>query len=216
MSPADALASRPIGADIGRIDGPQKVTGTAPYAYEHPLTKPAYVFPLLSTVARGQVVAIDATEAERLPGVLAVLTHENAPAMADTSDGEYAILQSPEVHNRGQIVGAIVAESLEIGHEAVALVRIEQEAAEHTVLLSADHPELYKPDTVNPSYDTDTAQGDVEGALRDAATSIEAVYSTPIQHQNPMEPHTTVALWSDDTLRLYESTQTVHGVSRSR
>ena len=203
-------STRPIGADIPRIDGPQKVTGTATYAYEHPLTDPAYVFPLLSTVARGRVTSIDARAALALPGVLAVLTHDNAPELADTSDAEHAILQSAEVHFRGEVVGAIVAESLEIGAHAVGLVRIEQQAAEHRVVLSADDPDLLRPDGVE-----DAATGDVEAALRDAATSIVATYSTPMEHNNPLEPHTTVAQWQDGTLRLYESTQSVHGVRDS-
>ena len=207
MTPADALATRPIGADIGRLDGPQKVTGTATYAYEHPLTDPAYVLPLLSTVARGTVTRIDASAARALPGVLAVLTHEDPPPLADTSDGEIAILQSPDVHFRGQIVGAIVAESLEIGQHAVGLVRIDQQAAEHRVRLSPDDPELYRPDSVD-----DASAGNVEAALRAASASIVATYSTPMEHNNPLEPHTTVAIWRDGALRLYESTQSVHGV----
>jgi xanthine dehydrogenase YagR molybdenum-binding subunit len=215
MTPADALATRPIGADIGRLDGPRKVTGTAPYAYEHPLTDPAYVLPLLSTVARGTVTRIDASAADALPGVLAVLTHEHPPQLADTSDGELAILQTPEIHFRGQIVGAVVADSLEIGQHAVSLVRIEQAAAEHSVVLSPDHPELYRPETVNAGAETDTEHGDVEAALRGAATSLVATYSTPMEHNHPLEPHTTVAHWRDGTLRLYESTQSVHGVRRS-
>jgi xanthine dehydrogenase YagR molybdenum-binding subunit len=209
------LASRPIGADIGRIDGPQKVTGTAPYAYEHPLTDPAYVLPLLSTVARGTVTRIDASAARALPGVLAVLTHEDTPQLADTSDGELAILQSPEIHFRGQIVGAVVAESLEIGRHAVGLVGIEQEAREHSVVLSADHPDVYRPQSVNAGGETDTAHGDVEAALRDAAMAIVATYSTPMEHNHPLEPHTTVARWHDGTLHLFESTQSVHGVRTS-
>ena len=214
MTP-QTTAARSIGADIARIDGPQKVTGTATYAYEHPLTDPAYVFPLVAAVARGRVTSIDAAAALALPGVLAVVSHENAPALADTSDAEYAILQSAEVHFRGQIVGAVVAESLEIGAEAAGLVRIEFQAAEHSVLLRADDPELYTPQTVNAGFDTDTSEGDVEAGLRAAATSIEGVYSTPMEHNHPMEPHTTVAFWHDDRLRLYESTQSVHGVRKS-
>jgi xanthine dehydrogenase YagR molybdenum-binding subunit len=210
MSPADALATRPIGADIGRIDGPQKVTGAAPYADERPLADPAYVVALLSTVARGTVTGIDAGAAAALPGVLTVLTHEDPPPLADTSDDELAILQSPEVHFRGQIVGAIVAESLEIGRHAAGLVRIEQRAAEHRVQLSPDDPQLFAPANVE-----DTATGDVEAALRAAATSIVAIYSTPMEHNNPLEPHTTVARWQDGTLQLYESTQSVHGVRES-
>ena len=199
-------AVRPLGADIGRIDGLRKVSGTATYAYEHPLTGPAYVVALLSSVARGHVTAIDSSQAETLPGVLAVLTHESAPRLADTEDRELAILQTPEIHFRGQVVGAVVADSLEIAEHAAGLVRIVQEASEHRVLLSADDPELYAPDGSGSS------EGDVEAALRSAATAIDATYRTPSQHNNPLEPHTTVALWRDGTLRLYESTQSVHGV----
>jgi xanthine dehydrogenase YagR molybdenum-binding subunit len=207
-----SLATRPLGADVARLDGPKKVTGTAPYAYEHPLTDPAYVVALLSTVARGRVVRVDAAEAHVLPGVLAVLTHENAPRLADVSDGELAILQVPDVRFRGQIVGAVVADSLEVGAEAAALVRIEEQATEHRVALAADDPELYAPEQVNGGAETDSARGDVEAALREAAATVDATYSTPQQHQGAMEPHTSVALWRDETLHLYESTQSVHGV----
>ncbi len=201
-----SIALPRLGADIGRIDGPQKVTGTATYASEHPLTDPAYVVAVRSTVARGRVVGIDASEAEGLAGVLAVLSHERAPALADTSDRELSILQTPDVHFRGQIVAAVVADSLEIATHAASLVRVEQDADEHRVLLAADDPELYEPDGA------DSSQGDVEAALRSAATTIDATYRTPIEHNNPLEPHTTVALWRDGWLRLYESTQSVHGV----
>ena len=210
-----SVATRPLGADIGRIDGPRKVTGTATYAYEHPLTDPAYVVALLSTVARGQVLRIDAREAQKLPGVLAVVTHENAPALADTDDAELAILQAPEVHFRGQIIGAIVAESLEIGQGAAALVRVEERAAEHDVRLRADHPELYAPEQVNGGGETDTSQGDVEAGLRAAAATVDVMYATAHQHQGAMEPHTTVALWRDARLTVYESTQSVHGVRKT-
>ena len=207
---SDALAGRPLGADIGRLDGPQKVIGAATYAYEHPLTDPAYVHPLLSTVAGGRIARIDAVQARALPGVLAVLTHDPAPELADTDDAELSILQSPDVRFRGQIVGAIVAESIEIAVHAASLVEIEAQASEHDVVLRADHPQLYE-----PSGDMDTDRGDAEAGLRAAATTIDATYTTPHQHQGAMEPHTTVALWSDGTLRLYESTQSVHGVRKT-
>jgi xanthine dehydrogenase YagR molybdenum-binding subunit len=210
-----SIATRPLGADVARLDGPKKVTGTATYAYEHPLTDPAYVFALLSTVARGRVTRIDSADAEQLPGVLAVITHENAPGLADTSDRELAILQSPEVCFRGQIVGAVVAESSEIARHAAELVRVTQQPAEHHVVLAADDPANYKPEQVNGGADSDTSQGDVEAGLRDAAVTIDATYATAHQHQGAMEPHTSVASWDDGTLRLYESTQSVHGVRKT-
>ena len=83
---------RAIGASLDRRDGPQKVTGTAVYAYEHRFDNPLYLFPVQSEVARGRVTRIDSSAAEALPGVVAVLTHDNAPRLADTSDQEFAVL----------------------------------------------------------------------------------------------------------------------------
>ncbi len=210
-----SVATRPLGADIARIDGPLKVTGAATYADEHPVADPAYVVALVSTVARGSVTRVDRDEALALPGVLAVLTHDNAPRVADNSDGELAILQSPEVRFRGQVVGAIVAESLEVCREAAGLVRVAERASPHSVLLALDDPGIYKPGQINGGGETDTSQGDVEAGLREASTTVDATYRTPMQHNNPLEPHTTVALWDGGKLRLYESTQSVHGVRSS-
>jgi xanthine dehydrogenase YagR molybdenum-binding subunit len=139
--------------------------------------------------------------------VLAVLWHENAPRVASDDDPELAVLQRPDVAYRGQIVAVAVAESLEVARQAAALVRVDYDAASHDVELTSDHPKLYKPDKVNPAFDTDTERGDVEAGLAAAATSIDATYTTPAQHNNPMEPHATLALWRDGDLTLYESTQ---------
>src|ERR1700740_2570757 len=115
---------RAIGASLDRRDGPQKVTGTAAYAYEHRLDNPLYLFPVQSHVARGRVTRIDASAAEALPGVIAVLSHENAPRLADVSDRELAVLQADEVDYRGEYVAAAVAETLETARYAASLVRV--------------------------------------------------------------------------------------------
>src|SRR5438270_11412445 len=71
------LITRAIGAPLDRIDGVQKVTGAARYAYEYPVDGVTYVFPVQSTIAKGRVVSIDASAVQALPGVIAVLSHEN-------------------------------------------------------------------------------------------------------------------------------------------
>src|ERR1700719_1692535 len=80
------LITRAIGAPLDRIDGVQKVTGAANYAYEYPVEGVTYVFPVQSTIAKGRVVSIDASAARALPGVIAVLSHENAPRLAPPDD----------------------------------------------------------------------------------------------------------------------------------
>src|SRR6185437_2586448 len=115
--------ARAIGAPVDRIEGAEKVAGEALYAYEHDVEGAAYGAIVTSTIAKGTIRAIDAAEALAVPGVLAVLTHENAGTVE--GDGELAILQSTRVAYRGQIVGAVIAETLEAARQAERLVRIE-------------------------------------------------------------------------------------------
>jgi xanthine dehydrogenase YagR molybdenum-binding subunit len=201
---------RAIGASLDRRDGPQKVTGTAPYAYEHRFDNPLYLFPVQSDVARGRVTRIDASTAQALPGVIAVLSHENAPRLADTSDRELAVLQDGEVTFRGQYVAAVIAETLETARYAASLVRVSYDEEPHDVELRPDRDDLYAPQHVNPSYPTDTEEGDFDREFSSAAVQLDETYGTPMEHNNPMEPHATVALWEAGELTLYESTQGPH------
>lgn len=208
-----------IGNPVARKDGRAKVTGTAPYAFEHRVDHPAYLHPIQATVARGRVLTMDITAARDLDGVLDVLTVFDAPELADATDGELAILQDADVHFRGQLIGGVVAETAEIARDAAALVRIEYAREPHDVELTVDHPSLYKPESVNPSYPPDTEDGDVEAALATAEVTVDQTYTTPIEHNNPMEPHACVVQWTvadgQPDVTLYDSTQGVHVVRKT-
>lgn len=208
-----------IGQPVARTDGRAKVTGTARYAFEQQVEHPAYLHPIQATIARGRVVAMDTTGALALDGVLDVLTVFDAPRLADTSDGELAILQDDEVHFRGQLIGGVLAETAEIAREASALVRVDYDEAPHDTELSADHPSLYTPESVNPSFPPDTEQGNVDTALTTAEVTVDQTYRTPIEHNNPMEPHACIAQWAirdgQPAVTLYDSTQGVHVVRKT-
>jgi xanthine dehydrogenase YagR molybdenum-binding subunit len=191
----------------GRVDGPVKVTGRARYAFEHPVDGAAYVWAVPSVIAKGLIRSVDASAALALPGVLAVITPDNAPRLPGTSDPELALFQSRAVAYRGQFVAAVVADTLETAREAAGQVRIEYQQEAHDVTLTSSHPGLYKPDYVNPRYETDTAVGDFAAAFAAAAVRVDATYRTPAEHNNPMEPHATIAVWQGDTLTLYDATQ---------
>ncbi|MGI8911921.1 MAG: xanthine dehydrogenase family protein molybdopterin-binding subunit [Rubrobacteraceae bacterium] len=210
-----SITAKAIGASLDRLDGPEKVAGTARYAYEHHFENPAYLFPVRSEIARGRVTRVDAGETEALPGVIAVITHENAPKLADTGDKELAVLQSDEVAYRGQYVGAVVAETFEVARHAASLVRVSYDEEPHDAELRTDHDGLYAPEVVNPAFPTDTEEGDFDGAFASAAVTLDETYTTPTEHNNPMEPHTTVAIWEGGDLTLYESTQGVHAVRKT-
>jgi xanthine dehydrogenase YagR molybdenum-binding subunit len=206
------LETHVIGASLERMDGTLKVTGTAPYAFEQQVERPAYLHPVQSTIARGRIRAIDTSAAERIAGVIAVITHLTAPRLASDDNKELWVLQSDEIHFRGQFIAAVVADSLEAARQAADLVRVEYEEAAHDVRFHAGRNDLYAPKVVNPGYPTDTDEGDAEAAFSAAEVKVNATYSTPMQHNQPMEPHSTVALWDAEKLTLYDSTQSAHSV----
>ena len=206
---------RAIGTALDRLDGPDKVQGTAAYAFEHPVDSPAYLHLVQSTIAAGRITRIDTDAATALPGVLFVLTHINAPRLAATDDAELAILQSEQIAFRGQIVGGVLAATPEIARQAATLIRVEYAELVHDTELRADRADLYKPQQLNAGFATDTSQGDVESALAAAAVRLDQTYSTARTHNNPMEPHATIAIWNGGGPVLYVSTQGVFAIRRA-
>ncbi len=206
------VPTRAIGAPLDRLDGRAKVAGIAAYAFEQPMDRPAYLHPLQATIAAGRITGIDSGAATAEPGVLAVLTHHNAPKLASADDTELAILQSDEVAFRGQLVGGVIAETPEIARNAATLIRLDYQQRAHDVQLRPDRDDLYAPETVNAGFATDTAHGDVDDALASAAVALDATYTTPMYHNSPMEPHATIAIWTDDALIVYCGSQGVHRV----
>lgn len=203
-----------VGTAVRRIDGEAKVRGLAKYAFEQIAAEPVYLHPLQATIARGRVTGVDTSAAEALEGVRLVLTHLNAPELADTSDGELTILQSPDVAFRGQLLGAVVATSPETARHAAGLVRFGYHEDAHDTRLREDHPDLYAPDKVNPAFPTDTEDGPLEQAFAGSAVLLDERYTTPMEHNNPMEPHACIALWENGPrLTLNDSTQNPHGVA---
>ncbi|MGO1583844.1 MAG: xanthine dehydrogenase family protein molybdopterin-binding subunit, partial [Actinomycetaceae bacterium] len=203
---SELLPASVIGTDPVRLEGADKVRGRVPYAYEHDVGDALHLHPLQAAVARGRAAEIDTSAAEAVDGVVQVLTHRNAPALGDTSDGELAILRSDEIGFRGQYLGAVVATSPETARYAAGLVEIRYEEEQHDAGFSADHPAAREPE--GGAGDVD--DGDLDAALADADVVVDGVYSTPMEHNNPMEPHTTIARWDGDRLTLWMSTQGAH------
>ncbi len=206
MTMADRLQTSAVGTGTVRLDGPDKVRGLAPYAYEHPVDDPVFLSPVQAEIARGRAVDIDTSAAEASAGVVHVLTPTNAPELADTEDGELAILRSNEIGFRGQYLGAVIAETPEQARHAAELITVSYVQDDHDVELREDHPGAREPE----SGPGEITVGDFGAAFAEAEIRIDARYSTPMEHNNPMEPHTTIARWDGSTLTLWASTQGVH------
>ncbi|MCA2226471.1 xanthine dehydrogenase family protein molybdopterin-binding subunit [Nonomuraea aurantiaca] len=197
-----------------RIEGHDKVTGRATYSAEYPIEGVTYAYPVQAGIVRGRITSIDAAGALAMPGALAVLSSEDPPELAPDADPELALFQRREVAYRGQFVAVVVADTYENARAAAREVRVTYEEDPHDVRLRGDHPGLYRPEKVNPFYPADTEKGDLAAGLAAAAVTVDVTYTTPAVHNNPMEPHATLAVWSGDgDLTVYDSTQ---GVSAAR
>lgn len=199
-----------IGDPLVRVDGPAKVTGSAKYAAEFPVAGLAHAFLVLSTVPSGRVTAMDVAEAERAPGVIAVITPFNALKLAKP-ERRLTILQDNEVFYQNQPIAVVVAETLEQAKYAGSLVRPRYETAPAKLDFNAGFP------TAHPSQHNgdpgDQSWGDVEAGLAQAAVKIEHVYTTPVQTHNPMEPHATMAVWGGGNhVTVHDATQHITGV----
>ncbi|WP_327582526.1 xanthine dehydrogenase family protein molybdopterin-binding subunit [Nonomuraea sp. NBC_00507] len=193
---------------MNRVEGRVKVTGLATYAAEYPVEGVTYAYPVQSRIAKGRITHVDASRALAMPGVLGVLSVEEPPELAEDADAELALFQSRDVAYRGQLIAAAIADTYENARAAADAVRVAYEPADHDVGLRTDHPGLYRPEVVNPDYPADTEQGDLEAGLAEAATTVDVTYTTPVLHNNPMEPHAALALWAGDgRLLVYDSAQ---------
>ncbi|GAA2268156.1 xanthine dehydrogenase [Streptomyces ruber] len=190
-----------------RVDGWDKVTGRARYAGDHAVGRAVTAVPVRSTVARGRIVRVDDGEALRQAGVLAVITPDNAPRLAEVHDAELMLFQNHRIAYRGQFVAAVVATSRQAATAAARLVRVAYEQSCHEVRLSADHHRLYEPEHLNEGRPAGTSSGDFAGAFDAAPVRVDETYRTPAVCNNPLETHATCASWDNGRLTLIDSTQ---------
>jgi len=208
LNPIDQL--KVVGLATDRVDGPLKTTGTAPYAYERHdvVADQAYGYVVGAAIAKGRITSIDLKDAKAAPGVLAIVTAENAGKL---TKGEYNVahlLGGPDIQHYHQAVGIVVAETFEQARAAAALVRVNYAPAKGAFDLSSakDSAIKHEPSFGGPA---DTAVGDFAGAFTKAPVQFDATYTTPDESHAMMEPHASVAAWNGDKLTVWTSNQMI-------
>ena len=201
---------RVVGVAHDRIDGPAKVTGTAPYAYErHDVAPdPAYGWMVGSAIAKGRIVAIDLRAAEAAPGVLGIVTHQNAGPLAKGNMNTAHLLGGPQIEHYEQAVALVVADTLENARAAARLVQVDYATEQGRFDLAAEMGNATPPQG-GFGGPADTKVGDFEGAFAKAAIRIDQRYTTPDQSHAMLEPHATTAAWNGDKLTLWTANQMV-------
>jgi xanthine dehydrogenase YagR molybdenum-binding subunit len=205
-------AVRLIGPGVDRVDGPLKVTGTAAYPADFGYPDMAHAVLVRATVAAGWIRGVRTDAAEGAPGVLAVITYRNAPHLNRGPDTPYwrqppPPLQDDRILHYGQYVGVVVAGTAEEAHAAGRLLDVDYEAAEP--LLELDDP---RAEVVTDPWGMDAHRGDVAAGLAAADSTVDAIYTTPDETNNPMGLFATVAVWDGDSLTVHDSSQWPEGV----
>jgi len=218
-----------LGAPIDRVDGRLKVTGGAKYAAEYPVANVVHAVIVTSTIAKGRVRKLETAAAESAPGVLAILTPQNAPRLASQGNNTGAqgpaargapamrvptLLQNDEVHYNGQPIGVVIADTFE--HAMAAMQMVKAVYDEETPALDMATTPKIPPEAVHPlGGERAYKRGDVDAGLAQAAVTVGQTYTTPLENHNPMEVHNTIASWDGDHLTLHESTQGIFSVRNS-
>ncbi|WNN48589.1 aldehyde oxidoreductase molybdenum-binding subunit PaoC [Siccibacter colletis] len=204
-NPIDQL--KVVGRPHDRIDGPLKTTGTATYAYEWHDEAPdaAYGHVVGSAIAKGRITTLDVEAAQRAPGVLAIVTADNAGPLGKGEMNAATLLAGPEIEHYHQAIAVVVAETFEQARAAAGLIRVEYQREPGAYDLAAEKPGITEP----PEDTPDKSVGDVERALADAAVQLDATYTTPDQSHMAMEPHASMAAWEGEKLTLWTSSQMI-------
>ncbi|QPC91981.1 xanthine dehydrogenase family protein molybdopterin-binding subunit [Mesorhizobium sp. INR15] len=206
-----------VGGRLSRVDGPAKITGAAKYAVEQQLEGLAYAALVESTVAAGRVRSIDTTDAQAAPGVLLVLTPDNAMPLRTASDWlgtpppdvPYCPL-ARDITFSGQHVAAVIAETFEQAVAAAAMVKVTYD--ETPAIVDLNDP---KAGDGFPIEMMTKEWGDANTAFTSAPVRICGAYTTPREYQAPMEPHGLIAHWEGEHLTVWEPSQWLDGMART-
>ena len=207
---ADGLVGKPL----DRVDGPLKVSGRATYSAEYAgQDKVAYGYVVPSTIAKGRIADIDTVAAERMPGVITVLTFKNASppegqgtrvaAGPATGKRSFPQLKDDRIDHVGKAVALAVAETFEQARAAAFAVKVSYAPEPWSLDMSAQLDKGFTPKEQEP----DSLIGDFAGAFAQAPVKLDVTYTTPLESHAMMEPHATIATWTGDGVTLYTANQ---------
>jgi xanthine dehydrogenase YagR molybdenum-binding subunit len=207
-NPIDQL--KVVGQPMDRIDGPLKTTGTARYAYEHHDVAPniAYGCVVGAAIAKGKITSIDQSAAKAAPGVLGIVTAENAGKVGKGDFNTARLLGGPNVDHYHQAIAVVVAETFEQARAAAQLLRVKYDVSPGRFDLAAEKDKAITPE---PGFGgpADSSVGDFAKAFAAAPVQLDATYTTPDQSHAMMEPHASIAKWDGDKLTVWTSNQMI-------
>jgi xanthine dehydrogenase YagR molybdenum-binding subunit len=186
-----------IGKATPRIDGRMVVTGAARYTHDLAFDNMLFGKILRSPHACADIVSVDLSAAQALPGVKAALR-----------------LKEDRIRWAGEPIAAVAAVSESRAEEALALIKVEYKPLPHVTApdkaMEAGAPLVQ--DQGNVVKGNDATRGDIEKGFKEADIVLERTYKTSWEVHQPTETHGSVARWDGDDLTVWDSTQAVQSV----
>jgi len=202
-----------VGQPTPRIDGYDKVSGTAVYTYDKLLPRMVIGKILRCPYPNARIKSIDVSAARKLDGVLDILTYENTPKI-EWHGTSY--LFDPHLRFEGDEVAAVAAETEQIAADALRLIKVEYEelpfVVDATEAIKSDAPKVYESGNIRGGKPSTYSRGDVEKGFAQADAVVEDTFSTQVEIHNPTEVHGSVANWDGNKLTVWDSTQGVFTV----
>jgi xanthine dehydrogenase YagR molybdenum-binding subunit len=219
-TPQKSTSASPVGRDTPRVDGPFKVSGLAQYTSDFHFPGMLYGVPVEATIANGKIVKLDTVAAEKMPGVRAIFHRKNIGKIFRSTPGPgftgVCIERRPPfeddvVRYYGQYIALAVADTFEAAKAAADAVQVTYAKEKPNVAtdLKADNDPDVVLTTYGPQARLQSQRGNADGAFASAPVKLDQTYVTPAETHNPLELHSTTAIWDGSTLTLYESSQGV-------
>jgi xanthine dehydrogenase YagR molybdenum-binding subunit len=207
--------------DTARLDAPDKVRGKALFSADDARPDMVHAALAVATIGKGRIVRLHTHAAAAVSGVRLVITHQD---LGDVKSGGFLFaggygfqslqpMLSPAIAYRGQPIALVAADSPEAAIEAAALVEATYAAEPISVTIDAPGAEMVnQADTPLKNFIPEVIAGNADKSFAEAPVKIEARFTSPPQHQNPIELIATVAEWNDGKLTVRESTQNAEAI----
>lgn len=203
-----------VGKSLSRIDGYDKVSGSAVYSFDVTLPNMAYAKTLRCPLPHARIKRIDVSEAKKVPGVLAVLTYENAPKIPWYYGMSF--LFDSHLRYEGDEVACVAAETEQIAADAIKLIHVEYEELPFVVdagaAMKPGAAKVHEAGNIVRGKPQIYKRGDIEKGFKQADVVLEDTFSTQVEIHNPLEPHCSVVNWDGSRLTIWDSTQGVFSV----
>ncbi|NOX90388.1 MAG: xanthine dehydrogenase family protein molybdopterin-binding subunit [Calditrichaeota bacterium] len=202
-----------VGKPVSRVDGYDKVSGSAVFTFDVILPNMAHAKTLRCPHPHAKIKRINTKKAEKIPGVLGILTYENAPKISWYGK---SFLFDPHLRYEGDEVAFVAAENERIAEQALKLIEVDYEilpfVTDAAEAMKKDAPKLYDDGNIRGGKPSVYERGDIDKGFEEASAVAEQTYKTQVEIHNPTEPHCSVVNWDGDYLTIWDSTQGVFSV----